>query len=126
MKKAIHLSLIGIVLGGVSFTNPPDKFVGRWQPNLGPGTAAVSVFRADGTFDIFLNGKTFVSGKYRVSQDTLSISDPICGPGYYGSYQLTYITEDSVRQTLIQDTCRVRRNSIASSPTLVRVKSARP
>lgn len=127
MKKAIPFRLtILVLLAVLSFTNPPHKLVGRWKPNMGPDVSAVAAYRTDGTFDIFLNGKTFVSGKYRVSQDTLSISDPICGTGYYGTYQLTYITEDSIRQTLIQDTCRVRRNSVAYSPTMGRVKATKP
>ena len=126
MKKVFILPLIGIVLTLVSSTSPPGKLTGRWQPKMMGGVSAITVYRTDGTFDIFLNNKTFVSGRYKVNQDTLSISDPICGTGYYGTYQLTFITEDSIRQTLIQDTCQVRRNSIGRSPAMGRIKAMKP
>lgn len=126
MKQRLTLLISLLALTVLSFDNPPGSLIGRWQQNFSGGITAVTVYRTDGTFDIFLNGKTFVSGKYRVNGDTLAISDPVCGVGYYGTYQLTFITPDSIRQTLIQDTCRVRYNSIQNAPTNGRMKPTKP
>lgn len=114
-----------LALTALSFDAPPGSLIGRWQQNFSGGTA-VTVFRADETFDISVNGKTFVSGRYRVKGDTLAISDPVCGVGYYGTYGLTFLTPDSIRQTLIEDTCRVRRQSIQRAPINGRAKPTKP
>ena len=125
MKQRLTLLICLLTLTAFAFINPPGSLIGRWQQKF-PGMTAETVYRTDGTFDIFLNGKTFVSGKYTHKGDTLAISDPVCGVGYYGTYQLTFITPDSIWQTLIQDTCRVRRNSIGRSPTNGRARPAKP
>lgn len=126
MKKVIYFSLISLALAVVSFIQPPGTLVGQWQQKFAGNITVRSVYRTNGTFDIFINGKTFVTGTYKVNQDTLSISDPICGGGYYGTYRLTFISPDSVRQTLIQDTCRVRRTSISQSPASSRIQTVKP
>ena len=125
MKKALLFSLGVIAFAIISFTDPVNTIVGRWQQKFS-GITAVTIYRADGTFDILVNGKVFVNGKYKVNGDTLAISDPKCGVGYYGTYQLTFITPDSTRQTLIQDTCRIRRNTISEWPANGRIKPTKP
>lgn len=125
MKKAFLLPLSVLASILLSYTNPPGTLVGRWQQKFS-GLTAITIYRADGTFDILVNGKAFVNGKYRVNGDTLAIADPKCGAGYYGTYQLTFITPDSTRQTLIQDTCRIRRNTISEWPANARMKPTKP
>ncbi len=125
MKKAFFLSFIGLALAAVSFTNPPDKLVGRWQQKSAGGISVVTVFRTDGTNDIFINGKTFVSGKYYVHQDTLGYSDPLCNINYYGTYKLNFFAQDSVRLTVLEDTCSGRRRGF-DKVTLGRVLANKP
>lgn len=85
----------------------------------------MTVFRADGTNDIFVNGKTFVSGKYYVRQDTLGYTDPLCGIAYYGTYKLDYFAPDSLRLAVISDTCGGRRRGF-DGVKLGRIKAAKP
>jgi hypothetical protein len=125
MKKYFLITLVGVALATISFTNPPNTLVGRWQQTIPGGISVVTVYRAAGTFDMFVNGKAFVNGNYTVRQDTLAYSDPICGSGYYGTYKLAFITEDSIRLSIIQDSCQVRRRSISRVPGSGRVKVAK-
>jgi hypothetical protein len=126
MKKIACLTLISLTSAAFSFIQPPGLLVGQWHQKLEGNTNVRSIYRKDGTFDIFINGKTFVSGQYKVGQDTLSISDPVCGVGYYGAYRLNFITPDSVQFIPIQDSCRVRKASINQSPALSRLKTTKP
>lgn len=116
----IFLSLISIALITVSFTNPPDSLVGRWQQTVGKLTGLL-VFRTDNTFDVFINGKTFVSGNYSVRQDTLLMADPRCNMAYQGTYRFGFFAGDSIRFTVLEDTCRGRRETFRRVPTLGRV-----
>ena len=126
MTKMVYTSLVGITLSAVWLTDPPSKLVGQWLPKLPGGVSFVTYYRPNETFDVFINGKTFVSGIYKVSHDTVSLSDPACGVGYYGRYKVAYMRSDSIRQTLIEDTCRARRSSPAHRLPMGRVKATKP
>ena len=125
MKKAFLLSLVGSALIALSFINLPDTIVGRWQQKLPGGISVVAVFRADGTNDIFVNGKTFVTGKYYVRQDTLGYADAGCNINYYGTYKLDFFASDSLRLIALDDTCGPRRRGF-NNVTLGRAKPAKP
>lgn len=105
MKKACLLLFIGLSLAAVSFTNPPNALVGRWQWKLPDGVPALLVFRTDGTIDMFINGKTYASGKYYVRQDTVGFADPLCNINYYGTYKFRFPAQDSLRLSVLSDTC---------------------
>ncbi|GAB3642557.1 hypothetical protein [Spirosoma arcticum] len=124
MKKASPFPLGLLALVALSFTNPPNLLVGRWQ-QMFKGATALLVFRADNTYDIFVNGKTFVSGQYTVRQDTFALSDPACNAAYYGTYKLSFYAPDSVRFTTLADTCRPR-NGAFHNFTAGRLKAAKP
>ena len=126
MKKALILAIVGIALAALSSVPPSGKLVGRWQAKLPNNMSAVTAYRPDGTFDVFLNGKTFVSGQYRLNLDTLSVTDPTCGVNYYGSYRLTFITPDSIRLTMIRDTCQGRSSFVSQALGSARVKPSKP
>lgn len=126
MKQRLTLPICLLALAPLAFINPPGSLIGRWQQKWPGDLRAVTIYRTDGTFDILLNGKLFVNGKYKLNGDTLAIDDPTCGNGYYGTYQLTFITPDSIRQTLIADTCQARRETIGASPTNGRMKPTKP
>lgn len=108
MKKSIFPSLIIAILTITAFTSLPDKIVGRWQQKMYDGSVLLAVFRADSTFEGFINGKTFSTGNYYMKKDTMFISDPSCNTAYYGTYTLNYFAADSVRFTVVKDTCMGR------------------
>ena len=104
MEQRIILS---IGAGALAMIAPPGSLVGRWQLKV-PGATILHVYRADSTCEIFVNGKTFTSGKYLVRQDTFATNSG-CNKDYYGTYKLNFITPDSVQFIAIADTCQPRR-----------------
>ncbi len=120
MKKLLILSSVIIALAALSFITPPDTLVGRWQKTY-RGVTALAAFRTNNTFDVFMNGKLFTSGKYTVRQDTLALADAGCNAAYYGTYKLGFFAGDSVRFVTIQDTCEGRKNTMHNA-TMGRVK----
>lgn len=125
MKKTFLFPIILLALVTVSFVNPPDSLVGRWQKRSPKGVTLGAVFRADSSYDGFVNGKSFVSGKYYVRQDTFRLQDASCNARYYGTYKLTFVTSDSVRLMVIEDTCGGRRRG-TDGLAMSRVKPTRP
>ncbi len=125
MRKALVFCLVCLILGIASFTAPPDTLVGRWQQKNRRGNLLLAIFRPKGTYDVFLNGKAFVNGKYYVRQDTLGVDDAVCGSNYYCTYKINFFAQDSIRFALIQDTCRQRREATIRL-VLGRVKTAKP
>ena len=112
MKTILFPSLIIISFAILSFTNPPDTIIGRWQQKFPDGNVATLVFRTDSTMDIFVNGKTFVSGNFLMKSDTLHLSDPTCNAAYFGTYTLNYFAKDSVRFVAARDTCMGRHQAM--------------
>ncbi|SFE07099.1 hypothetical protein [Spirosoma endophyticum] len=111
MKKAFIIPLVGIALTALSLISPPNPLVGRWQ-QLYKGATALFVFRADSTFDVFINGKAFTHGNYFVRKDTLGMADVSCNLTYYGTYKLSFYAPDSVRFVTIRDTCKGRNGDL--------------
>lgn len=127
MKKVVILPMLGIAftaLTALSLTIPPNPLVGRWQ-QLYKGATALLVFRADSTFDVFINGKAFTHGTYFVRQDTMGMADVSCNKAYYGTYKLGFYAPDSVRFVTIQDTCKGRNGDLHNF-TVGRVSKAKP
>lgn len=108
MKKVCFLLLTGLSLAAVSFTNPPNTLLGRWQWKLPNGLPALLVIRADGTIDMFINGKAYATSKYYVRQDTVGFAGPGCNINYYGTYKFSFPAQDSLRLTVLSDTCSGR------------------
>lgn len=108
-----------------AFIDPTGSLLGRWQKRLPDAILVGTIFRADSSFDISVNGKLFANGKYYVRQDTFAMSDGSCGATYYGRYKLDFFAEDSVRFTVIEDLCKGRRNGMNGS-TMGRVKPTKP
>lgn len=126
MKKAFTRSVgfIGLVILSSFAIDPPSPMVGRWQQQLN-GVTLLFNFRSDGSYDGFVNGKSYVTGRYYVRQDTIGVADGKCNPIYFGTYKLQFLVPDSVRFTAILDTCRDRRETV---PTLAlgRVTTDKP
>lgn len=126
MKKAFFSSLVLLALTAAAFIAPPDPLAGRWQKKFRNGDVMMLNFRLDGTYDVFYNGKAFVSGKYTLKQDDFAMSDGSCNINYFGTYKLNFYSgTDSMRFTLLQDTCRSRSRGTAGL-TMGRVKPAKP
>ena len=126
MKKAIVSSLVLLALTAATFIAPPNPLAGRWQKKFHNGDVLMVNFRPDGTFDGFYNNKAFVSGKYTLKQDDFAMSDNSCNINYVGTYKLNFYSgTDSMRFTLVQDTCRSRSKGTAGL-TMGRVKPVKP
>ncbi len=125
MKKILLLLPGCLLFVAATFVDPPGNLVGRWQKRFPNGMIAGAVFRPDSSYDGSVNGKMFVTGNYYVRQDTLALADGGCGLAYYGTYKLKFFAADSVRVTVIQDTCRGRRRG-TDGLTMGRVKSTKP
>jgi hypothetical protein len=113
MKKHYRSSVFIIVLfASLSFI-AGNPLVGRWEyTSAKPGAPfkLLAVFRANGTFDGFINKKEFVSGTYRMKLDTLYIADPTCNVQYKGVYKVEFFGQrDSLKFHVIRDTCTGRR-----------------
>ena len=125
MKKTLVLSLICLAIAIASFIAPPNKLTGRRQTKFSDGSTVVASFGKDDTYNVSVNGKAFVNGRYYVRRDTVGVEDPSCGAGYYGTYLMDFFSKDSVRFALVQDTCSGRRGETVQMK-FGRVKSAKP
>lgn len=116
MRNLLLLSLLVVLLFSSSFREDTNPLLGRWEWSHvykeGPVTI-LAVFKANGVYDGFANKKAFVSGTYKVKNDTLYISDAICNSKYQGTYKLKFFgNRDSVKFDVLQDTCSGRKQGI--------------
>lgn len=114
MDKPINLSIVIVILFCVfSFTSDTNPLVGRWEYSgtyQGGPFKFLAIFRANGTFDGFINKKEFVSGTYHMKHDTVYVSDPTCNAKYEGTYKVKFFGHlDSLKFHVIQDTCTGRK-----------------
>lgn len=114
MKKLYQFSIsVTVLFAALSFTADNNPLVGKWEySSTQPGDPfkLLAIFRANGTFDGFINKKEFVSGAYHMKHDTLYISDPTCNAQYEGIYKVEFFgRRDSLKFHVIQDTCKGRR-----------------
>ena len=113
MKKNPFSGLLLLGLLAAAFHAPSNPLVGRWQRKLANGTVLLANFRPDGSYDAFVNGKAFANGNYTLQQDAFTLSDGQCDLRYAGTYTLGFYSgTDSIRFTVVQDTCRDRRRAI--------------
>jgi hypothetical protein len=121
------LTLFVIILIGAC---TPSKYslTGRWSILNLDGTPSEETidFMKDSTYEIALtNGQIGERGYYLLKDSVFSIKNAkdVCGKDYWGLYGLTFHGEDSVRFTLIRDTCAGRRMDIVGfNPGLKRYK----
>jgi hypothetical protein len=90
-----------------------DKLTGRWETRLSEkGNVTGVVFKADNTFEGYINKKPFVSGLYTLQEDTLTFTDNGCR-GMSGTYKLHFSSNaDSLRFIAISDSCTERRGGM--------------
>lgn len=114
MKKIYRISILSFLLfTAVAFIKDNNPLVGKWEysgTDQGRPFKFLAIFRANGTFDGFINQKEFVSGTYHMNHDTLYMSDPTCNAKYEGSYKVEFFGKlDSLKCHVVQDTCVGRR-----------------
>lgn len=101
----------------IAFTTD-DGLIGNWETKPSPkGNVTRIIFKADSTFDGFVNKKPFVTGKFQVDNGILSFVDNGCN-GAQGVYKLVFFNNgDSLRFEPIHDSCEQRK--IGMSKTVV-------
>ena len=116
--KSFLIAAIGLLY--FAFT-AKEKLTGTWQRINETGPAYQVIFREDSTYDVLVNEKQGVTGKYQLKNDLLTIDDTGC-PQMTGTYKVSFnSTGDSCRMEVINDDCGGRRQT-ADGATLVRVK----
>jgi hypothetical protein len=115
MKRILFsLSITAVFFSCTSSEKGNDKhdIKGKWTSTSTSGGQTyefIASFKDNGTYDGILNGKVVVSGgNFSVSGDTIAFRDAVCNSAYTGTYRL-WFHDDSVRFSLIADTCTVRR-----------------
>lgn len=89
--------------------------IGDWDARLshnGKPYVLKAHFGADNTYDGFTDGKLFVTGKYTIDGDVMIISDSLCNEQYKGKYKIAFFAQDSLRFSVIEDTCKMRNQGI--------------
>lgn len=122
MKQAIKLSAIFFVIAAFAFTPQKHNPVGHWKISYTNGLNEYVDFYKDGTFkSVSIDGQLTHQGNYKMSDDVISVNDKEgCGDNYWGTYKLTFYTEDSVLNTVVEDSCTGRREAVNGS-VLVRL-----
>ena len=109
------------ILALISFTIT-DPLTGSWETKPSPkGNVTRVIFKADQTFDGFVNKKPFVTGKYVLENDIFSFTDNGCN-GRKGIYKIVFFSNgDSLRFEAIDDSCEQRKNGMIKT-VLGRIK----
>jgi hypothetical protein len=118
MKKLFVFSIILVLAAFV----PKKKLVGRWETRPSEkGNVTGVIFYKDHTYEAYVNKKPFVSGKFSLRRNTITIEETGCN-GAKGVYKLIFYSgSDSLRFEPISDTCSQRRGGM-SRTILGRVK----
>lgn len=91
------------------------SILGDWDAHLshnGKPYVLKAHFGSDNSYDGFTDGKLFVTGKYTIDGDVMTISDSLCNEQYEGKYKIAFFAQDSLRFSVIEDTCKMRNQGI--------------
>jgi hypothetical protein len=107
MKVTIFAAAIMLLLAG------KHKLEGRWETKPSEnGNVTGVVFKADHTFDGYVNRKPFVTGKYTFEDDIFTFTDNGCD-GRQGSYKVIFFSnEDSLKFECVSDSCMERKGGM--------------
>jgi hypothetical protein len=117
--KRMTISILMIMM--CSFI-PADGLTGRWQTKPSPkGNVTSVLFKADGSYETYINKKPFTTGSYALQDSVLSFVENGCN-GYRGIYKIVFFSNgDSIRFQPITDSCVERREGMTRT-ILGRVK----
>ncbi|HVS95753.1 MAG TPA: hypothetical protein VHE54_04675 [Puia sp.] len=119
-KNLLVLPLFAAI--GLGLTLAGHSLIGHWNVAYGNGPKGHMVFRNNGTFEATFDGQQWkVGGQYKVVGNTAAFADSSCGLGYWGKYKMTWLSDDSVSATVVEDTCSGRRGN-ADGAVIVRAK----
>jgi hypothetical protein len=101
---------------------PKNKLTGRWETKPSPkGNITGVVFNNDNTYEGYVNKKPFVSGKYSLHRNIITIEENGCN-GAGAVYKIVFFSHsDSLRFEPISDSCTERREGMTRT-ILGRVK----
>lgn len=119
MQKSVLTFIIFISCTALAFTFQQNTILGRWENKMPDNSTGGVVYKANHTYQAYVNKKVFVSGNYDLRKDTLSMSDNSCP--VKGLYKLTFFA-DSIRYNVIADSCTGRKQDVDKA-VLGRVKS---
>ena len=90
-----------------------NGLTGRWESKPSEnGNVTGVVFKADNTFEGYVNKKPFVSGTYSFNDSIFSFVDNGC-EGKQGVYKVDFFSNgDSIRFVPIMDSCEERKNGM--------------
>jgi len=121
MRKNLFLAPLCIFLL-FSFADGGRSIVGRWKAAYGDGHTGEMVMQSNGHFEATFAGETWkVGGAYKSDENTVSVSDSTCGFGYWGKYRTHWYSDDSVRISVIEDSCTGRKGN-GDGAVLVRMR----
>lgn len=109
MKTIILASAIFVSCIALAFTFRQNTILGRWETKIPDNMIAGIVFKADNTFQAYINKKVFVAGNYDLKDNNITFSDNSCAGK--GMYHLSFFA-DSVRFNVLSDTCSGRRGDV--------------
>lgn len=99
-----------------------DHLTGRWETKpSSKGNVTGVVFKADNSFEGYVNRKPFVTGNYVLTDSIFSFTDNGCN-GLKGVYKVIFFSNnDSLRFESITDSCAERKEGM-NRTVLGRVK----
>jgi hypothetical protein len=111
MKKV----LIAVTAIAALACTTKDKLTGRWESRpSAKGNVTSALFRADNSFEGYVNRKAFVSGYYTLQDSIFSFTDNGCN-GVRGTYKIIFFAgDDSIRFVPVTDSCTERKQSMST------------
>jgi hypothetical protein len=109
MKKLLFV-VLSIAIAGAVFAFGGKSLVGHWNAKYGNGPMGTVTFKANGTYEAVFTGQGWkVGGKYKQEGSTASITDSVCGFGYWAKYSASWAADGSVSFKAVSDTCSGRK-----------------
>lgn len=107
------IMLLFVVFAG-TIVLEKDKLTGRWESKpSAKGNVTGVVFKADKSFEGYVNKKPFTSGNYSLEDNVFSFTDNGC-EGKLGMYKIIFFcNEDSMRFEPVEDDCIERKEGMS-------------
>jgi hypothetical protein len=109
--KSILIPVVVILLWAFTLA---DELTGRWESKPSTkGNVTGVLFKADKSFEGYINRKPFVSGQYNLENGIFSFVDNGCD-GKKGTYKIIFFSDgDSLKFEPVLDSCDDRRNGMS-------------
>jgi hypothetical protein len=122
MKKILVFLLPCMVFAAFTFLPAKKPLVGHWRAAYGDGSKGTVSFRGDGSYEATFTGYTWkAGGQYKQDGEIFTLTDSVGGIGYWAKYNVAWFSNDSLRFTAIEDTCKGRKSNIHGA-VLIRQK----